>query len=242
MAPPPGRRKSGLAKTDLLRDSYPHDTVDADPSAALTSRIAASILREGYGVRGPKATVPPKVQDASQRCLQEVSTTVQKEHPPWALAQYRSRNSKPYATDLDTQSRTSGQLSENEVSESRARYGVSSGDEEDPFAYDNSKGSMYKNLYGFGKGGRGMRARLSDASRPYSCPFRKRNPLTFNIRDHEHCAKKPFFGIQELKYVFNSPRGWQRLTPRQAPHQDLPQNMRAGALLPTMQGELPEPI
>ncbi|KAH8776543.1 hypothetical protein F5883DRAFT_248970 [Diaporthe sp. PMI_573] len=200
MAPPPGRRKSGLAKTDLLRDSYPHDTVDADPSAALTSRIAASILREGYGVRGPKATVPPKVQDASQRCLQEVSTTVQKEHPPWALAQYRSRNSKPYATDLDTQSRTSGQLSENEVSESRARYGVSSGDEEDPFAYDNSKGSMYKNLYGFGKGGRGMRARLSDASRPYSCPFRKRNPLTFNIRDHEHCAKKPFFGIQELKH------------------------------------------
>lgn len=232
-----------MAKTDLLRDSYPHDTVDANPSAALTSRIAVSILREGYGVRGPKATVPAKVQDAVQRCLQEVSTTVQKEHPPWAVHQYRSRDSKPYAMGADTQSRTSEQLSENEVSGGRIRYGVDSGDEEDPFAYDSYKGSMYKNLYGFGKGVRGMRARLSDASKPYSCPFRKRNPIMFNIRDHEHCAKRPFFGIQELKYVVNlQSGGGYRLTLRQAPYQHLPQNMRAGALLPTMQGELPEPI
>lgn len=201
MAPPPGRRKNSVAKTDLLRDSYPpHDTVDADPSAALTSRIAASILREGYGVRGPRTTVPPKVQDAVQRCLQEVSTTVQKEHQPWTLPQYRPRHSKPYATDRDSQFRTPEQLSEYDAAVSRTRYGVSSGDDEDPFAYDNSKGSMYKNLYGFGKGGSSMKTRLSDASRPYSCPFRKRNPIMFNVRDHEHCAKRPFFGIQELKH------------------------------------------
>lgn len=200
MAPPPGRRKSSVAKTDPLRDSYPH-TVDADPSAALTSRIAASILREGYGVRGPKTTVPPKVQDAVQRCLHEVSTTVQKEHAPWALPQYRPRHSAAYPTDPDMQSRTSEQLSDHDAPGSRTRYGASSGDEEDPFAYDNSKAPMYKNLYGFGKAGRGMRARLSDTSRPYSCPFRKRNPIMFNVRDHEHCAKRPFLGIQELKYV-----------------------------------------
>lgn len=202
MAPPPGRRKNSVAKTDLLTDSYPH-TVDADPSAALTSRIAASILRDGYGVRGPKTTVPPKVQDAVQRCLQEVSTTVQKEHAPWALPQYRHRNSKAYPADSDMQSRMSEQLSEHDAAGSRTGYGASSGDEEDPFAYDNSKATMYKNLYGFGKGDRGMRARLSDASRPYSCPFRKRNPIMFNVRDHENCAKRPFFGIQELKYVMN---------------------------------------
>lgn len=201
MAPPPGRRKSSVAKTDLLRDSYPYDTIDANPSAALTSRIAASILRDGYGVRGPKNTAPPRVQDAVQRCAPEVSTTVQKEHAPWGLPQYRPRYSRRYPADSDVQSRTSDhmQLSENDAAGSRNRYGVSSGDEEDPFTYDKSKASMYKNLYGFGKGGRGMRARLSDASRPYSCPFRKRNPVMFNIRDHENCAKRPFFGIQELK-------------------------------------------
>lgn len=200
MAPPPGRRKSGLAKTDLLRDSYPHDTVDADPSAALTSRIAASILREGYGVRAAKATVPLKVQDAVERCLQEVSTTVQKEHPPWALPQYRPRDSKPYPGDSDSQSRTSEVLSDPEAPVNRTRYGASSGEDEDPFAYDNSKEGLYQKLYGFGSGGRGMRARLHEASKPYSCPFRKRNPVMFNVRDHEHCAKRPFFGMQELKH------------------------------------------
>lgn len=28
----------------------------------------------------------------------------------------------------------------------------------------------------------------------------------FNVRDHEHCAKTPFLGIQELKYVLDSQR------------------------------------
>lgn len=206
MAPPPGRRKSSLAKTDLLTNSNPHDTVDANPSAALTSRIAASILRESYGVRAAKATVPLKVQDAVQRCLQEVSTTVQKEHPPWALPQYRPKDTKAYATDSDSQSRTSEVVSDPELPARHARYGVSSGEDEDPFAYDNSKESIYQKLYGFGSGGRGMRARRHDASRPYSCPFRKRNPVMFNVRDHEHCAKTPFLGIQELKYVLDSQR------------------------------------
>ncbi|KAI3392042.1 hypothetical protein diail_6316 [Diaporthe ilicicola] len=199
-APPPGRRKSSLAKTDLPTHSYPHDTVDADPSAALTSRIAASILREGYGVRAAKTTVPLKVHDAVHRCLQEVSTTVQKECSPWALPQYHPGDSKSCAADSDAQSKTSEQLSDHEGSANRARYGTSSGDEEDPFAYENSKESLYQQLCGFGNGGRGIKARMHDAARPYSCPFRKRDPVMFNVRDHEHCAKRPFFGMSELKH------------------------------------------
>lgn len=33
----------------------------------------------------------------------------------------------------------------------------------------------------------------------YSCPFRKRNPARFNIRDHESCALAPFGSILGLK-------------------------------------------
>jgi hypothetical protein len=33
----------------------------------------------------------------------------------------------------------------------------------------------------------------------YSCPFRKRNPARFNIRDHETCARAPFDSIRGLK-------------------------------------------
>ncbi|KAL1867917.1 hypothetical protein Daus18300_006192 [Diaporthe australafricana] len=187
----------GPDKKKNLRRSTTHpvraSSVSFRPASNRVFEIAASILREGYGVKAAKTTVPLKVQDAVHRCLQEVSTTVQEEHSRWALPQYRSG----LAADSDAQSRT--QPSDHEASANRARYGVSSGDDEDPFAYDNSKESLYQKLYGFGKGGRGMKARLLDASTPYSCPFRKRDPVMFNVREHEHCAKRPFFGMTELK-------------------------------------------
>ncbi|KAK3291306.1 uncharacterized protein B0H64DRAFT_450959 [Chaetomium fimeti] len=34
----------------------------------------------------------------------------------------------------------------------------------------------------------------------YPCPFRKRNPTRFNIRDHEACARAPFDSIRGLKH------------------------------------------
>lgn len=33
----------------------------------------------------------------------------------------------------------------------------------------------------------------------FSCPFRKRNPIRFNVRDHESCALKPFTDFALLK-------------------------------------------
>ena len=38
-----------------------------------------------------------------------------------------------------------------------------------------------------------------DDMAPYPCPFRKRNPIRFNIRDHETCARAPFDSIRGLK-------------------------------------------
>ncbi len=35
---------------------------------------------------------------------------------------------------------------------------------------------------------------------PYSCPFRKRNPQRFNIRDHWQCAAKSYIDTSDLKY------------------------------------------
>lgn len=33
----------------------------------------------------------------------------------------------------------------------------------------------------------------------YSCPYRKRNPLRFNVRDHEQCANRSFSDMPDLK-------------------------------------------
>jgi hypothetical protein len=40
---------------------------------------------------------------------------------------------------------------------------------------------------------------LDMALHMYPCPFRKRNPARFNIRDHEGCARAPFDSIHRLK-------------------------------------------
>jgi len=46
---------------------------------------------------------------------------------------------------------------------------------------------------------RGGRKRLKRDAEPYPCPFRKRNPHRFNIRDWEYCAKTPLQGISAVK-------------------------------------------
>ncbi|ROW13545.1 hypothetical protein VPNG_04490 [Cytospora leucostoma] len=199
MAPPPGKRRSNLTQTTSLVDTKPHGSFDADPSEALTSRIAASILQEGYGVRAASATVPLKVQDAVDRCLQEVSTTVEDEHPQWALPTYHSGypRSAIATPDFDQASDYSG---------SNGRNGTTDQPDEDsdvPFLYDQvqdrleRQGSQHHVI----QRKNSMKARVLDATQAYPCPFRRRNPVVFNVRDQEQCARRPFADIQELKYV-----------------------------------------
>jgi hypothetical protein len=61
---------------------------------------------------------------------------------------------------------------------------------------------------GGGQGtGDGKRRKVSGVVQPslqplesqFSCPFRKRNPVKFNIRDHQSCALQPFPTLSLLK-------------------------------------------
>lgn len=196
MAPPPGRRRSFLDKTNSLMDIKPQASCDADPSAALTSRIAASILREGYGVQATRSTVPLKVQDAVGRCIKEVSTTVEDEHPQWALPKYYAdefRSSTP-SSDSDHFSNCLG-------SDSRRASDQAGDDSEHLFRYDQAQNNRARRTSGYRSLNQRRKAKVLDASKAYPCPFRRRSPVMFNVRDHEHCAKRPFSGITELKYV-----------------------------------------
>ncbi|KAK3382088.1 hypothetical protein B0T24DRAFT_600456 [Lasiosphaeria ovina] len=47
--------------------------------------------------------------------------------------------------------------------------------------------------------GKGPFYRPFDIDFNLSCPFRKRNPLRFNVRDHQSCAIQPFPDISQLK-------------------------------------------
>lgn len=166
------------------------DSVDANPSDALTSQIASSILQERYGVRGTDAA-PHKVQDAVRRCLQDVSATVQSDHPQWDLPRYPTRT---------VRSRTMRSRSSSPRSELRPqRRGVRAAEEdENPFLYDGLGGPRERGQNDADH----KRTRGEDDSQGYPCPFRRRNPILFNVRDHETCAKRPFSSILDLKYVF----------------------------------------
>lgn len=185
----------------------PSDTVDADPSDALTSQIASSILRERYGVDSAEA-VPLKVQDAVRACLRDVSSTVQDEHPQWGLPTYRS--SKPFRSSMngsDKSPKIHGQSSDLEARRSRKRGHNQRGDNgDDPFTYDrrSNEDGLRNQCEGFREPTLKKKARLQDGLRGYPCPYRRRNPVLFNIRDHEHCAKRNFADMVELKSVYES--------------------------------------
>jgi hypothetical protein len=49
-----------------------------------------------------------------------------------------------------------------------------------------------------GNGPNGKRAKTEEDQR-LSCPFRKRNPVKFNVRDHQNCAVQSFPDVSQLK-------------------------------------------
>ncbi|KAK0744476.1 hypothetical protein B0T21DRAFT_281204 [Apiosordaria backusii] len=54
----------------------------------------------------------------------------------------------------------------------------------------------------------------TDAPGPkYPCPFRKRNPVRFNIREHDSCAQTPFSFMELRKHIVSHHK--QRYKPRQ---------------------------
>lgn len=183
MAPPPGRKRSCRTTQDDSFKLKPEESEDANPSEALTSQIASSIRLERQRVRGTEAA-PLKVQ--------------QNERPQWNTLKHRGQKSessiagnKPTPVRVPPKSRS--------VPPCRRP----SDDDDDPFHYDKLNHS--------GTARRGSASPEIDLEkirnmvniREFPCPYRRRNPVLFNIRDHEHCAKRPFSDISELKYVFS---------------------------------------
>lgn len=170
------------------------DSIDANPSETLTTQIASSILQERYGVRGANAA-PPRVQEAVRRCLEDVSKTVRSEHPQWDLPKYHGQH---FRSSLSV-SRSSSRDSEY----GRRRVGVLPEEEDDPFLYDkndNERASMIR-AKEQDDSSRALEGRAGTDSQGYPCPFRRRDPISFNVRDYESCSRRPFADILELKYA-----------------------------------------
>lgn len=180
----------------------PSDTVDADPSDALTSRIASSILRERYGVDSTEA-VPLKVQEAVRSCLRDVSSTVEHEYPQWGLPTYHpAKGSRSAKNRFDKSPKSHSRKANSDAPRSRKRGPTQPGEEDDdPFQYDkrNTVNGVGDQRDGIRELAIRKKAKLRDVLSGYPCPYRRRNPVLFNVREHEHCARRNFADMTELK-------------------------------------------
>lgn len=182
MAPPPGRRRSCKVTQDDSCRPESKETEDANPSQALTSQIASSIRQERSRARASQEA-PLKNQ--------------QNEEPPkWHALKHRGQKSESSIPGRKSPSVRAAQKSRSVPPGRRP-----SEDDDDPFTYDK-----------FNRDNLAARQSLSPVKsversgrhvtvHEFPCPYRRRNPVLFNIRDHEHCARRPFSDLSELKYV-----------------------------------------
>lgn len=184
MAPPPGRKRSTrITQDDSATRPQPQESEDADPSRALASQIASSIMQERYHVRGTEAAPPP---------------VPQKDHTQRHVPSHRTAKSQSSMTAGTRSSSMRSAHKTRSVPPSRRP----SEDDDDPFPYDKParqdvirRASPSSDL----RIAKEVEVELSISE--YPCPFRRRNPVLFNVRDHEQCAQRPFSDITELKYV-----------------------------------------
>lgn len=191
MAPPPGRKRSYKSIMAFPTTIDGFDSVDANPSEALTSQIASAVLKERHSLRNrpitETATSIPSVDN-------EHPISQLKESPEWESA--INCPAPPPARSSTAGSRSSSRASQRRLkSKPRGiqRYspsGEATEDDEDPFVYDGATQA---------KAPTSQICTEKDRFRGYPCPFRRRNPIRFNIRDHENCGRKPFLDIAELK-------------------------------------------
>lgn len=181
MAPPPGRRRSCKVTQDDSCRPEPKETEDANPSEALTSQIASSIRQERNRARA-SGEAPLKAQ--------------QNEQPQWRTLKHRGQKSE---SSIPATKSPSARVAQKSRSLPPGRR--QSEDDDDPFAYDKLNRENFtarrslSPVRGVQKNDRHVTVH------EFPCPYRRRNPVLFNVRDHEHCARRPFSDLGELKYV-----------------------------------------
>lgn len=197
MAPPPSKIKHAAESMDEDSDSGSEYSFTNEP---LSSQIGSTILKQQYGVDAGYQ-LPLKVQDAVNRCLEDVSTAVHEDHPRWSLPSYSSESFRTSTIGSDSSSRNSTQYSDPWSTSSRKRNSRQAGNDDD----DSSRGggadddSRRDENDAPSNDGQRKKMKVRKETETFPCPFRRRNPVLFNIRDHEHCARKPFNDASELK-------------------------------------------
>ncbi|KAK4450404.1 hypothetical protein QBC34DRAFT_402671 [Podospora aff. communis PSN243] len=165
---------------------------DDDDTDRKAEHVARTVLVEGFNLRLGYTEPPADIVDAVRDCLEGISLSLQRARGMGFLTTAASSDSP--ASSAATPS--SGTLSRNQSKASRKRASRKlSNRDDDDLHEEESDGEGGAEAGGQTEPGNRKKPKLDQ----YPCPFRKRNPLRFNCREWEYCAKAPFKSMTDLK-------------------------------------------
>jgi hypothetical protein len=169
------------------------------PEQQLTEDICHLVLQQAFGVDLQDLTFAGDALESVGRCLEELSSVVDSDRALGLAAPLRS------VPAGDRQSVTpgeqSGEYRQNRSSrKSRGKRRANSNDNEDRDGGYGSDDQDDANSGGDDSSpARSKKIRIEPPDNRYPCPYRKRNPLRFNVRDHTTCATASFSDLTNLK-------------------------------------------
>jgi len=172
--------------------------VDIDLDASAHS-LAKRILDDEFEIFLGRSEPPSDIVEAVRACLDEISLSLQDVQRLGVIVPHTTapHSDKPASQPpSDPTTGNSGSHSRSNGQRKRSSQNLGGGDrdvqEEDSGGEDDAAGGQPDTPQ--------QRKKLKCEPEEYPCPFRKRNPVRFNCRDFEYCAKAPFKSMTDLKY------------------------------------------
>ncbi|KAK0640595.1 hypothetical protein B0T16DRAFT_495485 [Cercophora newfieldiana] len=179
---------TGLSDAD---EPSPASTDSDDALASRAVRVLIPLLDHEFDVRLGISQPPEDMVDALSVCLNQIALSLERHRRQGDLIPI---NTAPLSSDTTAAFGLS--IAANDVGTPGAPRRRPRGEDEDDVPDDDPDEDG-----GGAKVGPGDRINRKKAKveQSYPCPFRKRNPLRFNFRDFEICARAPLKSMTELK-------------------------------------------
>lgn len=167
-----------------------------DETCSTADEISRTILEQVYDLHLPCADPPVEIREAVQRCLREISELLDEGRRFGMLLPSNECARNPgRSSGFEASFGTPGGLSQNDRKRSSGQAWNDDGDSDEPGDSRDDDASRH------GKQSQNQDRSKRPKANLYACPYRKRNPLRFNIRDHPYCCQKGFEDINQVKYV-----------------------------------------
>ena len=185
---------NGPAFSPIMLHTEHEDEDIGDEEARVASEISSWILRNLWGKEVDECAAPLLISDCTHRYLQELWTAAEE-------GQLRQAGTTPDQASSSPYSGVKQELDSNQTipphngSGKGKRKAGGGNDDDDGYGDQDGRRDEGDNKYA---GAQRQGSRLGSASN-FSCPYRKRNPRRFNVRDYYVCATHSFADMSQLK-------------------------------------------